>query len=50
LNRSETSKDAYLLDVTDNRSDVKSFQFGVDGVKTSNKMLQKQLERLRQAD
>jgi len=50
LNGAEAAQNAHLLDVADDRRDVEPLQLGVDGVKTSDKVLEEQLERLRQAD
>ena len=50
LNCSETSKNAHLFDIADDRRDVEALQFRVDGVQAADEVLQKKLESLRQAD
>ena len=47
LDRSETSEDPDLLHVADDRGDLESFQFGVDGVKSSDEVLEEKVEGLR---
>lgn len=48
LDRSQTSQYPYLLNVTDYGGDFQALQLRVDGVKTSNQVLQKKVKRLGQ--
>ena len=49
LNGTESSQNADLFDVADERNDVQTLQFGVDGVQASDQMFEEQFECLRQA-
>ena len=50
LDGAETSKDANLFDVADDRRHVQPLQLRVDGVQAANEVLEEQFERLRQTD
>lgn len=49
LNGAEASQNSHLLDVAHQRHDVKSLQLGVHRVQAADKMLEEELEGLRQA-
>ena len=50
LDGAESSQNAHLFDVAHDRGDVKPLELRVDRVKTSDEVLEEQVERLRQAD
>jgi len=50
LNGAQTSQNAHLLHVADDRRNVESLQLRVDRMQAADQVLEKELERLRQAD
>lgn len=50
LDGSQPPQDADLLHVTHHRRDLQPLEFGVDGVQSSDQVLEKQVKRLGQAD
>lgn len=49
LNGAKTAQNSYLLHIADERYNVETLQFGVDGVQAADQVLQEQLEGLRKA-